>query len=213
MHTYMYIAASAKENSPILGLTHIDKALIFQWVLFAESEIAANYREWVVPLRGIRPAVKPAIDAAAERVKRALGALNTVLETKTYLVGESVTYADICVAISLVNLYTFVLDKPTRDQFKNVTRYYTTLINKELFKKYLGERPLCETPLKYTPPKKEKKPAASNAPPPAPKKTKEATPAKKDQEEAAKPATKPKSALDLLPPSPLKLDEWKRMYR
>ncbi|KAI7848551.1 hypothetical protein BDC45DRAFT_305730 [Circinella umbellata] len=205
-----FYAASAKENSPILGLTHIDKALIFQWVLFAESEISPNYREWVLPLRGIRPYVKPAVEGAADRLKRALGALNSVLETKTYLVGESVTYADICVAISLVNLFTFVLDKPIRDQFKNVTRYYTTLINKELFKKYLGERPLCETPLKYTPPKKEKKPAAVSAAPPTPKK--EAAPAKKAQEEAPKPPPKPKSALDLLPPSPLKLDEWKRMY-
>ncbi|KAI9278434.1 hypothetical protein BDA99DRAFT_492124 [Phascolomyces articulosus] len=208
-----FYAASAKENSPILGLTHVDKALIFQWVLFAESELAANMREWVSPLRGTRPYVKPAVEGAADRVKRALGALNSVLESKTYLVGESVTYADICVVTSLVNLYSLVLDKPIRDQFKNVTRYYTTLINKELFKKYLGERPLCETPLKHTPPKKEKKPAAEKkaaAPPPKKKET-PATPSDAG-EESPKPAPKPKSALDLLPPSPLKLDDWKRMY-
>ncbi|KAG0984553.1 hypothetical protein G6F27_014325 [Rhizopus arrhizus] len=65
--------------------------------------------------------------------------------------------------------------------------------------------------MKYTPPKKEKKetkkPEAAQ-----PKKEKKPEAAAADAEEAPKPAPKPKSKLDLLPPSKFIMDEWKRMY-
>ncbi|KAI8149629.1 hypothetical protein BJV82DRAFT_588668 [Fennellomyces sp. T-0311] len=208
-----YYAASAKENSPILGNNAIEKALVAQWVLFSQAELSNNISDWVGPLRGNRPYIKPAVDAAIDRVKRALRALDTVLQTKTYLVGESVTYADIVVVTALVRGFQFVFDKPFRAQFKNVTRYFTTLVNKDLFKKFLGEITLIETAIKYTPPKKEKKPEKKPAAP-APAKKEAAKEVKKEEEEepapaAAKPA---KSKLDLLPPSKLKMDDWKRMY-
>jgi elongation factor 1-gamma len=206
-----YYAAAQKENNALLGSTAAEKANIFQWVLFAENELNSNLQGWISPLMGYSPYMKPNVDAATEKVKRALEALNTILKAKTYLVGEAVTFADICVVISLSVPYKLVFDKAFRDQYKNVTRYFTTVANKAVFKKYLGEVSLCETPLKYTPPKKEKKPAA----PAAPKKEKKEAapkPAADDAEEDAKPAPKPKSKLDLLPPSPFIMDAWKREY-
>jgi len=206
-----YYAAAQKENNALLGSTAAEKANIFQWVLFAENELNSNLQGWISPLMGYSPYMKPNVDAATEKVKRALEALNTILKAKTYLVGEAVTFADISVVISLSVPYKLVFDKAFRDQYKNVTRYFTTVANKAVFKKYLGEVSLCETPLKYTPPKKEKKPAA----PAAPKKEKKEAapkPAADDAEEDAKPAPKPKSKLDLLPPSPFIMDAWKREY-
>ncbi|KAL9547278.1 hypothetical protein MBANPS3_006247 [Mucor bainieri] len=206
-----YYAAAQKENNPLLGATAAEKAEIFQWTLFSENEINANLGGWVYPLLGYGPYMKPNVDAATERVKRALAALNKILESKTYLVGHQITFADISVVCALVLGYTTVFDKAFRAQFKNVTRYFTTIVNKAVFKKYLGDVQLCETPLKYTPPKKEKKAAAPKEA--APKK-KEAAPkaAEADAEEPAKPAPKPKSKLDLLPPSKFIMDAWKREY-
>jgi elongation factor 1-gamma len=205
-----YYAAALKEDSPLLGKNAVDQALIFQWVLFSETEISSNASAWLGPLRGFAPYMKPNVDAAASKVKRALDALNKVLLTKTYLVGHQITYADIAVVTSLVLPFTLVLDKATRAEFKNVARYFTTVVAQPIFKKYLGEVTLCETPLKYTPPKKEKKPAAPAKE--APKK-KEAAPKADDADaEEAKPAPKPKSKLDLLPPSKFILDAWKREY-
>ncbi|KAL9550530.1 hypothetical protein MBANPS3_004693 [Mucor bainieri] len=207
-----YYAAALKEDSPLLGKNAVDQALIFQWVLFSETEIAANTSGWLSPLRGFSPYLKPNVDAAANNLKRALGALNKVLLTKTYLVGHQITYADIAVVTSLIPSFTLVLDKAARAEFKNVTRYVTTIVAQPNFSKFLGDVQLCETPLKYTPPKKEKKPAAP-AKEAAPKK-KEAAPkaAEADAEEPAKPAPKPKSKLDLLPPSKFIMDAWKREY-
>ncbi|CDH60277.1 elongation factor 1 gamma domain-containingprotein [Lichtheimia corymbifera JMRC:FSU:9682] len=197
-----YYAALQKENNPILGANNVEKALIMQWILFAENEINTNLGQWVYPLLGYYPYMKPNVDAGIEKVKRAMDALNKVLLTKTYLVGEDITFADIAVVTSLVLGYKLVFDKTFRSQYKNVNRYFTTCINKPQFKEALGEITLCETALKYTPPKKEKKEKKEE-----PKKA-AAAPA----EEAPKPAPKPKSALDLLPKSSFVLDEWKRMY-
>ncbi|CEI97373.1 hypothetical protein RMCBS344292_11508 [Rhizopus microsporus] len=204
-----YYAAALKEDSPLLGKNAVEKALIMQWVLFCETELNSNLGGWLYPLMGFMPYLKPSVDTATANFKRALGALNSVLLTKTYLVGNDVTYADIAVVTSLFYAYTKLLDKAARDEFKNVTRYFNTVANKPHFKKYLGEFTLCETPLKYTPPKKETKKKEA-----APAK-KEAAPAKKEaaaDEEEPKPAPKPKSKLDLLPPSKFILDQWKREY-
>ncbi|KAI8340541.1 hypothetical protein BC941DRAFT_417521 [Chlamydoabsidia padenii] len=206
-----YYAAIQKEDTTLLGSTAVEKALVMQFIFFAENEILGNIGGWIYPLLGYFPYIKPNVDAATEKTKRAMDALNKVLVNKTYLVGESVTLADISVACALTNAYSLVFDKAFRDQYKNVTRYYTTLINKEHFKTYLPEAgKLCDVALKYVAPKKEKKETKKQEA--APKKEKKKEVAAADEEEAPKPAPKPKSKLDLLPPSKFIMDEWKRMY-
>ncbi|CAO3594788.1 unnamed protein product [Absidia cylindrospora] len=204
-----YYAAVQKEDTTLLGATAVEKALVMQYIFFAENELVANISNWMLPLLNMYPYMKPNVDAATEKTKRALDVLNKVLLDKTYLVGESVTLADIAVITAISNAFKLLLDKPLRDQYKNVTRYFTTLIGKEHFKTYLPEADkLCETALKYVAPKKEKKET----------KKQEAAPKKEKKQEAAaeddipKPAPKPKSKLDLLPPSKFIMDEWKRMY-
>ncbi|CAO3589339.1 unnamed protein product [Absidia cylindrospora] len=206
-----YYALAQKENSPLLGTTPAEKALVIQWMLFADNEISANLSAWMSPLMGYSPYMKPNVDSAIDKVKRAMDALNKVLIDKTYLVGEDITYADICVVTSMVFAYKLLFDKEMRSQYKNVTRYFNTVTGKKHFKEHLGQVQLCETPLKYVPPKKEKKAAAGPATTPKKEKKPAAEPAD-DAEEAPKPPPKPKSKLDLLPPSPFIMDEWKRMY-
>jgi elongation factor 1-gamma len=155
------------------------------------------------------PYMKPNVDAATEKTKRAMDALNKILLTKTYLVGDSVTFADIVIVCTLAFPFQTIFDKAFRDQYKNVTRYFNTVIAKENFKKHLTVQ-LCETPLKYTPPKKEKKETPKKEA--APKKEKKEAAPKDDEEAEAKPAPKPKSKLDLLPPSKFIMDAWKREY-
>ncbi|KAI9317107.1 hypothetical protein BX666DRAFT_2027201 [Dichotomocladium elegans] len=217
-----YYVALQKGDHALLGTTPVEKAKIMQWAFFSDNEITANTFAWIGPLLGYAPYVKPAVDGAIERYKRALDMLNKVMVNKTYLVSETVTFADIVVACALVPTFTMVMDKPLRDQYKNVTRYFTTVIGKPHFKAVLGEIKLCETPLKYTPPKKDKKETAPKKKEAAPKKQKPdadataapaaATTTAAGTEDAAKPTPKPKSKLDLLPKSPFILDEWKRMY-
>merc|ERR1739840_72627 len=73
----------------------------------------------------------------------ALKTLNDHLLTRTFLVGERVTLADIAVACTLVNLYKQVLDPSFRKPFLNVTRWFTTVINQPNAKKVIGSVTLC----------------------------------------------------------------------
>lgn len=83
-------------------------------------------------------------ERAKEDIKVALTILNAQLLTRTYLVGERISLADISVASTLLNLYKEVLDPAYRKPFVNVNRWFTTLINQAQFKAVLGEVKLCE---------------------------------------------------------------------
>ena len=59
---------------------------------------------------GIMAFNKNATERAKEDVKKAMDTLNKVLLTKTYLVGERITLADVCVAYAMKMLFENVLD-------------------------------------------------------------------------------------------------------
>ncbi|ORX60502.1 EF1G-domain-containing protein [Hesseltinella vesiculosa] len=200
--------ALLQKDSPLVGTTPLEKAEVLQWLFFTDNEVNTNLSGWLSPLMGYDSYFKPSVDKHIDRFKRAMGCLNNVLLNQTYLVGESVTYADISLTCSLIWAFKLIFDPALRAEFKNVTRYFTTMINKKQFKDVIGDVALCETPMQ--PPKKEKK--ETKKPEPVKKAAPKKEAAAADDEEPAKPAPKPKSKLDLLPPSPFVLDEWKRMY-
>lgn len=148
-------------------------------------------------------------------LKRALGALNTYLASHTYLVGHGVTLADIVMICNLAYGFKAILTKSFTSEFPHVERYFWTLINQPNFKKIWGDFKQAES----VPPVTSKKPAQPKEPAkPKPKeepkkevKKEEAKPKEVVEEEEA-PKPKPKNPLDLLPPSKMILDEWKRLY-
>merc|ERR1712083_1116909 len=114
--------------------------------ILTESNAIAYYVAsctWVFPTMGIMQFNKNATDRAKEDIKAALKTLNDHLLTRTYLVGESVTLADIAVACTLLNLYKQVMDPNFRKPFLNVTRWFTTVINQPNAKGVLGAVALC----------------------------------------------------------------------
>ena len=73
---------------------------------------------------------KAKVDLAA-----ALKTLNDYLLTKTYLVGDKVTLADIVVASALLYPMKLVCDKAYLKPFGNVVRWFTTCVNQPQFKR------------------------------------------------------------------------------
>merc|ERR1712096_479830 len=76
---------------------------------------------------GIMQFNKNATERAKEDIKAALKTLNDHLLTRTFLVGERLSVADIAVACTLLSLYKQVLDPAFRKPFMNVTRWFTTV--------------------------------------------------------------------------------------
>ncbi|XP_068636439.1 elongation factor 1-gamma-like [Aristolochia californica] len=208
--------ARLKGDGNLYGSSLYEYAQIEQWIDFASLEVDPNISGWFYPRIGIRVYLPPAEEACISALKRSFDALSTHLASHTYLVGHGVTLADIILTCNLYIGFTKVLTKSFTSEFPHVERYFWTMVNQPNFKKVLGEVKQAET----VPPVQSKKPAPAKEP-----KTKEA-PKKEVKKEVAKPKPKeqevaeeeeapkpkPKNPLDLLPPSKMVLDDWKRLY-
>lgn len=158
--------------------------------------------------------VDKAEEAAIAGLKRALGALNTHLAFNTYLVGHSVTLADIIMTCTLAFGFSRILTKSFTSEFPHVERYFWTMVNQPNFSKIMGEVkqtdsvPPVPSAKKPAPAKEAAKPKAKDEP------KKEAVKPKPEEvaEEEEAPKPKAKNPLDLLPPSKMVLDDWKRLY-
>jgi len=197
----------------IYGANAYEASLIDQWIDFASNEVELPSAAWLYPILDIVPENREATNKAKGDIRKALDILNHHLETRTFLVGERVSLADIVVSMSLYRLYQLVLDPGFRKGWRNLNRWFNTLVHQPEFASVIGEVKLCEKmavakpAAKAAPAKKEAAPKeAAPKPKPAPKKKDE------DEEPEEPKEEKKKSALDSLPKSKMDMDEWKRTY-
>ncbi|KAJ3067305.1 Elongation factor 1-gamma 1 [Podochytrium sp. JEL0797] len=214
-----FYVAAYKQGTELLGASPKESAQIQQWIAVADNELAPAAATWLFPIMGYMPNNEQNTIKAKEDVKKVLTVLNQHLLNHTYLVGETITLADITVVCGLLHFYRLVFDASFRASFKNVTRWFTTCVNQTQFKDVVGEVALCEKVAvagEYKPAVVEKAPKVkAEKAPKAPK----AAPAKKakeveeeEEESFADEKPKAKNPLDLLPKSDFNLDEWKRFY-
>jgi len=211
-----YVARLGKNR--LYGSSAFDAASIEQWIDYAVNEIDLPAAVWVYPIQGIIQNNANATQKAKGDIRKAMENLNKHLLSRTFLVGNRISLADIVVATSLYRLYELVLDSAFRKQFINTNRWYTTIVNQPEVKAVVGEVVLCEK-MQVA---KETKPAEAKEEKPKkeePKKEKKETKKEKEkepeeEEEESYEDKKPKgpNPLDLLPPSKMNMDEWKRTY-
>jgi len=206
-------------NEQLHGSNKYDAALVQQYINFADQEILPAAATWVFPTLGLTQYNKQATDKAMEDVKKYMSVLNNTLLTKTFLVGERVTLADIAVCCNLVLLYKQVMEPAFRNAYGNVNRWFLTCVNQACFKKVLGEVQLCEQMAKFDNkkfsalhPKKDDKKKDGKA-------KEQAKPAKKEEKKEAaapkeeeKPKAKSGDPFADLPPSKFSMDSWKKVY-
>jgi len=140
-------------NEQLRGKSIEDQSFVHQWISFAEYEILPPACTWVFPFMGILPFDKAATEKAKGDLKRALSALNSHLLAHTYLVGERITLADICVMSNLLLAFKWVMDPDFRAGFNNVTRWFVTMVNQTEVKKVIGDFTLCSKKAELDPKK------------------------------------------------------------
>ncbi|KAI0233812.1 Elongation factor 1-gamma [Lamellibrachia satsuma] len=199
------------------GANKADAAAIQQWISFGDSEIVPASCTWVYPCLGIMQFNKQNTERAKTDIKRALGVLNDFLLTHTYLVGERISLADICLCCNLLALYQMVLDSEFRQSYGNVNRWFITLVNQPQFKAVLGDVKLCEKMAQFDakkyqelhgqakPEKKKPEKKAAEKPKEKPKPKPEVD----DEPRAEKPSKDPFAAL---PEGTFVMDDWKKVY-
>ncbi|XP_045614886.1 uncharacterized protein eEF1gamma isoform X1 [Procambarus clarkii] len=199
----------AVANEQLRGKSAMDQAQVVAWMNFADNEILPASCTWVFPCLGIMQFNKGNTERAKEDVKKALGALNAHLLTRTFLVGERISLADISVCCTLLHLYQYALEPAFRKPFQNVNRWFTTMINQPQVKTVIGDFKLCEKMAQFDNKKfaevqgkmkqgsgdKEKKAKKEQPKKEQPKKEKEVAAVTASEP----PAPKPKDPLDALP--------------
>ncbi|XP_014212858.1 elongation factor 1-gamma [Copidosoma floridanum] len=212
-------------NEQLRGKTESEQAQVIQWMSFADSEVLPASSAWVFPLLGIMPYNKHNVETAKEDVHKVLKYLNEYLQQKTYLVGERLTLADICVSMTFSYLFKYVLDKSIRDKYENVERWFNTVIGQPQVQKVIGNFVLCDKPVEFDPKKyaetqsksgkKDKKEKEPKAPKEEKKKEKkEAEPAEELDAADAALAEEPKSSnpFDSMPKGTWDMEDFKRFY-
>lgn len=173
------------------------------------------------PTLGIMQFNKTQTERSKEDIKAALKLLNDQLLTKTFLVGERISLADIAVACVMLSLYKQVLDPSFRKPFGNVTRWFNTVVNQPNFKAVSGAVELCTKMAEFDAKKfaefsgkgdnkKEKKEKAPKQEAKKPEKKKEEK--KVEAEEPAAPVEKKPDPFEKMPKGTFDLEEWKRFY-
>jgi len=123
----------------IFGADSYDAGLVEQWIEWTRGEVETPLFVWLYPVLGRTEFNETAVNLAKEDMKKSLSILNNHLKTRSFLVGERITLADIIVSLSLLFGFIHLFDANFKKPFVNVNRWFTTLINQPNFKKVLGE--------------------------------------------------------------------------
>jgi elongation factor 1-gamma len=199
-----YLAMKYKPE--LLGENELEKAQVRQWSDFGIFEIGFCAKEIVYPIFGWKPYCKESADKANERLKGFMRTLDAQLKDKEYVMGAKLTLADVCLFRELKYFFQLVFPKGLRDKvFPNVSKWFQKMAETEEVKKVYGKILLCNQPLKpFIQEQKEEK---------KPEKKQEKKPEKKPEEGEEPPKEKKKvNPLDLLPPSKLELEVFKRAF-
>ncbi|XP_042891480.1 elongation factor 1-gamma-like [Penaeus japonicus] len=215
--------AWAVANEQLRGKTPMDQAQVVSWMNFADNEILPASCTWVFPCLGIMQFNKGNTERAKEDIKKALASLNSHLLSRTFLVGERISLADITVCCTLLHLYQYVLEPAFRKPYQNVNRWFTTVVNQPQVKTVIGEFKLCEKMAqfdnkKFAEVQSKLKQGGGDKKKESKKEVKKEQPKEKKEKESSPPAAapapapKPKDPLDALPAGNFNLDDFKRFY-
>lgn len=119
---------------------------VLQWLSYADNHILPAVLGWIVPClsKNVPNNVKTNIKTSKEDVLSSLKKLNNILLTKTYLVGERISLADIAVFTALMPLYEHVLDPASRKQYTNLNRWFFTILNQSEVASMIKNFKICE---------------------------------------------------------------------
>ena len=198
-----YLAMKYKPE--LLGENDLEKAQVRQWSDFAIFEIGYCAKEVVYPIFGWKNYCKESYDKANNKVKEFMKVLEAHMKDKEFVMGNKLTLADVNLFRELKYFFQLVFPKGLRDKlFPNVTKWFQKMADTDEVKKAYGKILLCNQPMK--PFVKEEK-----------KEEKKKEVKKKEEKEEEKKEEPPKekkkvNPLDLLPPSRLELETFKRAF-
>jgi elongation factor 1-gamma len=187
-----------------------------QWLLWGESQLVPNVLSYVLPSVSAANVDAKVVGQAKDELLAQLAVFDKWLLSRTFLVGERLSVADVSVAFDLLPAFQHVLDESARSKLVNVTRWFQTVVHNESVKSVLGgEVKLISKASTFNAdafkklsasaqPKKEEKKAEKPA-----KSSK-----KQDDDEEEEPSLEPKfvDPFAAMPAGKFNMDAFKRVY-
>lgn len=142
-----YIAASGPKSAQLIGSDLKTKAQVAQWTLFTDGELVTHMTpSLVMCVAKFAPWDEARYDFAASQFERAVRRVEAGLEDGgKYLVGESLTLADLMVAAVLFTASGFLFDAEMRKGVPKTVAYLESIAAIPEFKAAFGDLKMCET--------------------------------------------------------------------
>ena len=209
-----YVARAATNGATLYGVNAFEASQIDMWIEFAMNEVELWVIDWFKEFRVGAKVSEARAKELSVGVHQLFDGLELWLSTRTFLVGERLSIADISVACTLNQLFRFNPDAVALSKkYPGVWRLYNTTLQHpksvEALKKFgatFGFRTV--KPAATKPEEKEKK---EEAPQKEAQKKKDVED-DDDGEDHSHQEKKKANPLDSLPPSPFILDAFKREY-
>jgi len=116
-----------------------DKAVqgeVIRWMYLSDVEVTPAACNWAYPAIGILPNT-PDMDRGKRDLLKLMTIINTELRTKTWLVGERISLADISLACSFLLVFANVMEQEMKDKLPHLTRWFNTVVNQQKVKEVL----------------------------------------------------------------------------
>ncbi|CAD8065845.1 unnamed protein product [Paramecium primaurelia] len=231
-----YLARS-KLESGLYGANPFQQSQVDQWIDWTVNELDPNFMTTFPQLWGHFPVNEDSFKSAKSIINDKLKQLEGHFKNSSYLVGDRLTIADVILIVRIAPFFILLIDEKSRKSYPSLMKWFTAVTELPQFKKNFGRVRLCKVafplPKQEAPTKEEKqkeqKPKDEKAKEQKPKEEKPKE--QKQKEQKPKEADKPKEAqkqkaqeddepapekkknpLDLLPPSPFNIDDYKRAF-
>jgi len=132
--------ARYNDNSTIYGKDNFERALVDQYLDWISLTLEPAAEKLLFPLYGYAPLDKAKYTQDLEALKKVLRIIDDRLKQSKYLVGDTLTIADIQLVTDLGCLYRFVFDEKFRKAFQNLNKYFEALSNEPNFLKVCGKQ-------------------------------------------------------------------------
>lgn len=118
---------------------------VLQWMSYAQNHILPAVSGWVLSSLGVSISenMKSNAKVSKEELFYSLKRLDGMLKTRTYLIEERITLADISIFIALLPLYEHVFDHHHRQQHINLSRWFSTILNQPQVKAVIKDFKFC----------------------------------------------------------------------
>lgn len=189
----------------VAGSNDFERAQVAQWQFFSVQEVNYNKRDTIYPIFGFLPFDADAAKHSGEKLKNIFKTLNAHIAGKTFLVGNSLTIADIELFTNIKHFWQLhFVEQVRKNLYANIDAWFARVATHEVVVKTFGITHVCKVALKA--PKVEKKEEPKKeAPKPVEKKEKK--PENDDDEEPPK-----KKDTPAFPESKLDFDGFKKEF-